>query len=84
MEEFINAGKEGFIYVSFGSFIDFLTFPEEVQQTFIRALKRFPNIQFIWKLNKTPKDLPKHILVEKWLPQQDLLCKYICVKYIFF
>lgn len=75
MIDFINEGKEGFIYVSFGSFMDFLTFPEEAQQTFINALKKFPNIQFIWKLNKTPENLPKHIMVDKWLPQQDLLCK---------
>lgn len=75
MIDFINEGKEGFIYVSFGSFIDFLTFPKDVQQTFINALKKFPNIQFIWKLNETPENLPKHIFVDKWLPQQDLLCK---------
>ncbi|ODM94360.1 UDP-glucuronosyltransferase 1-2 [Orchesella cincta] len=73
IEDFINRGKEGFFYVSFGSFIDFLTFPDEVQQKFITALKRFPNIQFIWKLNKTPDNLPKNFYVDKWLPQQEIL-----------
>jgi len=73
LEDFISQGKEGFVYVSFGSFVDFLTFPTEVQERFLNALRRFPNIQFIWKLNKTPENLPSNILVEKWLPQQDLL-----------
>ncbi|CAL8143995.1 unnamed protein product [Orchesella dallaii] len=73
MEDFINRGKEGFVYVSFGSFIDFLSFPPEVQQKFINALLKFPNIQFIWKLSKTPDNLPKNFYVDKWLPQIDLL-----------
>lgn len=76
MQNFINEGKEGFAYISFGSFIDFLTFPKKTQQTFINALKQFPNIQFIWKLNEMPENLPNHILVDSWLPQQDLLCKF--------
>ncbi|CAL8144005.1 unnamed protein product [Orchesella dallaii] len=73
MEDFINRGKEGFVYISFGSFIDFTYFPDEIQQRFLNVLLKFPNIQFIWKLTKTPDNLPKNFYVDKWLPQQDIL-----------
>ncbi|CAL8144007.1 unnamed protein product [Orchesella dallaii] len=73
MDDFINRGKEGFVYISFGSLLDFTTFPDEIQQRFINALLKFPNIQFIWKLPKTPDNLPKNFYVDKWLPQQDIL-----------
>ena len=64
------------MYVSFGSVVDFLTFPPEVQEMFVNGLRRFPQIQFIWKLNKVPENLPKNVMIEKWLPQQDLLSKH--------
>ncbi|CAL8144001.1 unnamed protein product [Orchesella dallaii] len=73
MEDFINKGKEGFVYISFGSFVDLTKFPDEIQQRFINALLKFPSIQFLWKLNKTPENLPDNFYVDKWLPQQDIL-----------
>ncbi|CAL8144013.1 unnamed protein product [Orchesella dallaii] len=73
MEDFINKGKNGFVYISFGSFIDFTEFAPEAQQKFINGLLRFPNIQFIWKLNEIPENLPDNFYVDSWLPQQDLL-----------
>ncbi|CAL8137640.1 unnamed protein product [Orchesella dallaii] len=74
MEKFINEGKEGFIFISFGSVAEFVNFDEDVQREFISALKSFPKMRFIWKstfeINAT---LPNNILVTKWAPQQTLL-----------
>ncbi|ODN03745.1 UDP-glucuronosyltransferase 1-3 [Orchesella cincta] len=74
MEKFINEGKEGFIFISFGSVAEFVNFDEEVQREFILALKSFPKLRFIWKstfdINAT---LPSNVLVTKWAPQQTLL-----------
>ncbi|ODM87568.1 UDP-glucuronosyltransferase 1-9 [Orchesella cincta] len=74
LEDFINKGKDGFIYVSFGTVGEFTKFDPEVRQAFVNTLHKFPNIQFIWKSTYPIQEkLPKNVLVEKWLPQKDIL-----------
>ncbi|ODN03742.1 UDP-glucuronosyltransferase 1-8, partial [Orchesella cincta] len=74
MQNFINEGKDGFIYISFGTVCEFVNFDEDVQQEFIAALYNFPDLRFVWKssfqINIT---LPSNVLVTKWAPQQTLL-----------
>ncbi|CAL8137638.1 unnamed protein product [Orchesella dallaii] len=74
MESFINQSKEGFIFISFGSVTEFVNFDYEVQQEFIAALYKFPDLRFVWKssfeINAT---LPANVFVTKWAPQQTLL-----------
>ncbi|ODM90029.1 2-hydroxyacylsphingosine 1-beta-galactosyltransferase [Orchesella cincta] len=58
LEDFINKSKNGFIYVSFGTVGEFTKFDPE----------------FIWKSTYPIQEkLPKNVLVEKWLPQKDIL-----------
>lgn len=75
LERFIESGKNGFIYVSFGTAIDFSKFPDHVQLEFIQALESFPNMKFVWKLHKpiTAGKLPPNVFEAKWVPQQTLL-----------
>ncbi|ODN03744.1 2-hydroxyacylsphingosine 1-beta-galactosyltransferase [Orchesella cincta] len=74
LEDFINKGKNGFIYVSFGTVAEFVNFDKHVQEEFIKAIQSFPNMQFIWKstydVNAT---LPSHVMVTNWAPQLSLL-----------
>lgn len=46
----------------------------------LRAFGRLSQYQFIWKWeNETLFGLkPKNVLLQKWLPQRDVLCK-ICI-----
>ncbi|CAL8137624.1 unnamed protein product [Orchesella dallaii] len=74
LEDFINKGKDGFIYVSFGTVGEFTKFDPEIRQAFVNTLFKFPNIQFIWKsTHPIQEKLPDNVLVEKWLPQKDIL-----------
>lgn len=75
MTNFINKGKNGFIYISFGTMFEFADMDEEIKEAFVHALCQFPEIQFIWKSRSVGIDLPPNILVTKWAPQQDLLGK---------
>lgn len=77
MEDFINSGNQGFIYVSFGTFADFTLFPKQIQLNFINALSNFPETKFIWKSHNdiTVTQLPKNVFMTKWAPQQTLLSK---------
>ncbi|CAL8137642.1 unnamed protein product [Orchesella dallaii] len=73
-EDFINKGKEGFIYISFGTVAEFVNFDKSIQEEFIKSLWSFPNIQFIWKSTfDVDAELPNHVLMTKWAPQQSLL-----------
>ncbi|CAL8137630.1 unnamed protein product [Orchesella dallaii] len=74
LEDFINKGKDGAIFVSFGSVGEFTKFDPEIRQAFVNTLFRFPNIQFIWKSTfPVIEKLPENVLVDKWLPQKDIL-----------
>lgn len=74
MEDFINKGKNGFIYISFGTVFDFSKLEQHQKDTIINALLQFPDIQFIWKATGgVGVDLPANFLVSDWVPQQDLL-----------
>lgn len=74
IEDFIAKGKNGFIYISFGTVGDFSALEKEVREEFVKSLLQFPNIQFIWKTTKgVGIDLPENFMLLKWAPQQDLL-----------
>lgn len=76
IQDFIEKGKDGFIYISFGTIAEFSKLGDEIKEEFVKALLSFPNIQFIWKCAKgvgMDIELPGNFMVVKWVPQQDLL-----------
>lgn len=80
LDDFIKKGKDGFIYVSFGTVAEFTKFDPEVRQAFVNMISKFPNIQFIWKSTYPIQEkLPENVLVEKWLPQADILSMILTV-----
>lgn len=74
MEDFVNSAEKGFIYISFGTAVEFTGFDRDVQLEFIQALFAFPEIKFLWKaslgINET---LPENVVITKWAPQQTIL-----------
>ncbi|CAL8137626.1 unnamed protein product [Orchesella dallaii] len=74
LEDFINKGKNGFILVSFGTVAEFTRFDPHIRKAFVNTIIKFPNIQFIWKSTFPIEEiLPENVIVEKWLPQKDVL-----------
>lgn len=71
---FINgSGEAGFIYFSFGSFLQGSQLPEKFQLAFLRAFSKLKQ-RVIWKFEtEEMENLPSNVKLVKWLPQQDLL-----------
>ncbi|KAJ6643627.1 UDP-glucosyltransferase 2 [Pseudolycoriella hygida] len=68
--------SDGFIYISFGTYADFLQMDKPTQQAFIGAMRSLSHIQFLWKvddlslINEFPDN---NVFISKWMPQQDIL-----------
>lgn len=75
IEKWINESPEGVIYFSLGSLIKGHTFPKEKRDAFLKAFSRLPQ-RVLWKWeNETMEGKPDNIMIQKWMPQLDILCK---------
>ncbi|XP_031341433.1 UDP-glucuronosyltransferase 1-1-like isoform X8 [Photinus pyralis] len=74
IDKWINESKHGVIYFSLGSMIKGHTFPDDKKQMFINAFGRLPQ-RVLWKWeNETMPGKTDNIMIEKWMPQFDILC----------
>lgn len=71
----MNSSGKGTIVFSFGSVIRGDNLSLEKQKLFIRIFDEFDDYNFLWKFesNITVDELPKNVLIRKWLPQSDIL-----------
>lgn len=75
--DFIDAGKKGFIYFSFGTFAKPETLPVIYKDMFFESMRTFKDIQFIVKWNEeSVPNLPKNVKIAQWVSQQDILGEY--------
>ncbi len=73
LETFVTDSKDGFILFTLGSMTPGSSMPKKALQAFMNVFAKLPQT-IIWKWeNEAPENLPKNILLSKWLPQQDLL-----------
>ncbi|XP_075985932.1 UDP-glucosyltransferase 2-like [Anticarsia gemmatalis] len=73
LKSYLDASKNGVIYVSFGTNVDPSLLPPETIQILVKTFSKLPYNVF-WKWNKD--ELPgrtDNIKISKWLPQSDLL-----------
>lgn len=76
IEKFINESTHGVIYFSLGSMIKGHTFPQEKKDAFLRAFARLPQ-RVLWKWeNETMPGKPDNVMIQKWMPQFDILCTF--------
>ena len=75
LADFIATGKDGFIYVSFGTQVLIHKSKPELRAKLFNAFRRFPDLRFVWKWEgeEKPANAPSNTYFSKWLPQQDLL-----------
>ncbi|KAH7720955.1 UGT-49 protein [Aphelenchoides avenae] len=75
----MEKGKEGVVYISFGSVVPTRYFPDHVRRNIVRAMAELPQYQFILKTEKedevTPRLVSKHgnIFTTNWAPQPSIL-----------
>ncbi|ODM98608.1 UDP-glucuronosyltransferase 1-3 [Orchesella cincta] len=72
LEQIVQKGKDGFIYISFGSAVVPGNLPQGHRDAFFNAIKAFPNIQFLWKWTGImPQEaIPSNLYIGNWFPQQ--------------
>ncbi|XP_044254651.1 UDP-glycosyltransferase UGT5-like isoform X1 [Tribolium madens] len=74
LEKWINESTHGVIYFSLGSMIKGHTFPDEKRSEFLKAFGRLPQ-RVLWKWeNETMSGKPDNVMIQKWMPQLDILC----------
>jgi len=74
LSNFVGKSSQGFIYISLGSGVNPSNMPIEFQDVFFNTIKRFPNIQFVWKWSGSNRsDSIPNLHVGEWFPQQDIL-----------
>lgn len=80
LEKVIQSSKNGVIYFSTGSMVLSETFDPEKLQAIFDVFKELP-YQVLWKAKRDrfPDGLkiPKNIYFQEWMPQLDILCKFI-------
>ena len=82
LEKFVADSENGFILFTLGSYIKGSSIPKKALQSFINIFAKLPQ-KIIWKWeDEAPEDIPKNILLSKWLPQQDLLGHPKCKLFI--
>ena len=69
----MDSHPEGVVYVSFGSALKPSQMTPEQKSVFIDTFKELKDIPIIWKWDDVPDGIPKNVLIQKWLPQNDLL-----------
>lgn len=72
--KFIDESPNGVIYFTFGSVVKMSTLPDYIQKAFKEALAQIPQ-RVLWKYEGEMKDVPKNVMIKKWFPQRDILCK---------
>lgn len=76
IQNILDSAVDGLIYVSWGSMIRAETLPENKRNAFIAALGSFKQ-QVLWKWeNDTLPNRPKNVIIRKWMPQREILCKF--------
>ncbi|CAO1355349.1 unnamed protein product, partial [Diamesa hyperborea] len=73
IEDFINSASDGVIYLSFGSFIRSADMPKEKFDALLGVFKKIKQkVLWKWESDNIP-NLPSNVMVQKWLPQSDVL-----------
>lgn len=77
LQEFLDSAVDGVIYVSWGSLIRAETLPEDKRNALLTTFRSFKQ-KVLWKWEgDTLPNQPKNLFFRKWMPQRDILCKYI-------
>lgn len=72
--EIVNRAKNLVIF-SLGTVSNTTSMPQQMVNGFVEAFSRFPEIDFLWRMEAEIKDAKRYrnIHLLKWLPQKDLM-----------
>ena len=70
IKNFIEGSPNGFILVSFGSWLD--SFPDDILNKLVKAMSLLDQ-RVLFKISSEPKTKPNNVKFVKWMPQNDIL-----------
>ncbi|XP_055542683.1 UDP-glycosyltransferase UGT5-like [Wyeomyia smithii] len=74
VKSFLESSVSGTIYINFGTFLRSSAMPPETLKVFLQVFRNLPQYNFLWKWESDQiPELPSNVLVQKWLPQNDVL-----------
>ena len=73
LKTYMDSHPEGVVYVSFGSALKPSQMTSDQKNAFINTFRELKNIPIIWKWDDVSDGIPENVLIQKWLPQNDLL-----------
>ncbi|XP_055607871.1 UDP-glucosyltransferase 2-like [Uranotaenia lowii] len=75
LKEVVDNAKNGAILFSLGSNVRSDLLGNRRIIAILNAMAQFPKYQFLWKFesDSMPIEIPKNVLIQKWMPQNDLL-----------
>lgn len=70
------------LYVNLGSTVKDSTLPKEKLNSFLDTFAKIP-LRILWKWDSDEEvDLPSNVMTMKWLPQYDILSKFVMFRVI--
>ncbi|XP_052854405.1 UDP-glycosyltransferase UGT5-like [Drosophila gunungcola] len=73
LQKFLDGAEHGVIYFSLGSQVRSADMPPQKLKIFLDVFGRLKQ-RILWKFeDETPPNMPTNVMVQKWLPQQDIL-----------
>lgn len=82
LQQLMDNAKDGVIYFCFGSVIDPELIPMKKLMEVLTVLSKRKEL-VLWKFGSELPGLPKNVIIKKWLPQQDILGKFLVILLLF-
>ncbi|KAL4120280.1 hypothetical protein QTP88_013002 [Uroleucon formosanum] len=70
--EFIEQSPHGVVYFTFGSTVKVSSLPKHIKKAFMDAFAQIPQ-RVLWKYEDEIENIPKNVMIKKWLPQREIL-----------
>lgn len=82
IKKFIDTAEHGVIYFSLGAFVKSSDLPKEKLDIIFKVFGKLKQ-KILWKFeDENVKDLPSNVMVQKWMPQNDILANNNVVIFI--
>ncbi|XP_063701015.1 UDP-glycosyltransferase UGT5-like [Culicoides brevitarsis] len=72
MQKFLDEAEHGVIYMSLGAFVQSSLMPEEKLREILSAFSQLKQ-RVLWKFEAKLENIPKNVMINKWMPQADIL-----------